>query len=72
MTLALRSLVSVFVLACASSPVRADLTVTVLGMANGGSRPVLINKDIRAAVELRADGIRVGIFPSKIGSHIPS
>lgn len=50
MTLALRSLVPVFVLACASSPARADLTVTVLGMANGGSKPVLVNKNIRVAV----------------------
>jgi hypothetical protein len=50
MTLALRSLVSVFVLACAASPVRADITVTVLGMGNGGSKPVLVNKNIRVAV----------------------
>src|ERR1039458_8291069 len=50
MTLALRSLVSVVVLATASSPVWADLTVTVLGMANGGSKPVLVNKDVRVAV----------------------
>ena len=50
MTLTLRSLVSVIVLATASSPVWADLTVTVLGMANGGSKPVLVNKDIRVAV----------------------
>jgi hypothetical protein len=50
MTLALRSLVSVVVLSTAASPVWADLTVTVVGMANGGSKPVLVNKDIRVAV----------------------
>jgi hypothetical protein len=50
LTLALRSLASVFVLATASSSVWADLTVTVLGMANGGSKPVLLNKNIRVAV----------------------
>ena len=49
-TLALRSLASVVVLTAASSPVWADITVTVLGMANGGSKPVLVNKDIRVAV----------------------
>ena len=50
LTFALRSLASVVVLAATSSPVWADLTVTVLGMANGGSRPVLVNKNIRVAV----------------------
>lgn len=50
LTFALRSLASVVVLAAASSPVWADLTVTVLGMANGGSRPVLVNKNVRVAV----------------------
>jgi hypothetical protein len=50
LTLALRSLASVIVLAAASSPVWADITVTVLGMANGGSRPVLVDRDIRVAV----------------------
>ena len=49
-TPALRSLASVVVLAAASSPVWADITVTVLGMANGGSKPVLVNKNIRVAV----------------------
>jgi len=49
-TLTLRSLASVLVLTAASSPVWADITVTVLGMANGGSRPVLVNKNIRVAV----------------------
>jgi hypothetical protein len=48
--LALRSLASVLVLAAASSPAWADITVTVSGMANGGSRPVLVNKNIRVAV----------------------
>lgn len=47
---ALCSLASVVVLAAASSPVWADITVTVLGMANGGSKPVLVNKDVRVAV----------------------
>jgi hypothetical protein len=50
LTLALRSLASVVVLAAPSSPVLADITVTVLGMANGGSRPVLVNRNIRVAV----------------------
>jgi hypothetical protein len=50
LTLVLRSFASVVVLATASSPVWADLTVTVLGMANGGSKPALVNKDIRVAV----------------------
>jgi hypothetical protein len=49
-TLALRSLASVIVLTAAWSPVWADITVTVLGMANGGSKPVLVNKDVRVAV----------------------
>jgi hypothetical protein len=49
-TPAFRLLGSVVVLAAASSPVWADITVTVLGMANGGSKPVLVNKDIRVAV----------------------
>lgn len=50
LTLALRSLAPVVVLVAASSPVWADITVTVLGMANGGSRPVLVDKNIRVAV----------------------
>ena len=50
LTLVLRSLVSVVFLTAVSSPVWADITVTVLGMANGGSTPVLVNKDIRVAV----------------------
>ena len=49
-TTALRSLVSAVVVAAAPSPAWADITVTVLGMANGGSRPVLVNKDISVAV----------------------
>ena len=44
------TLASVVVLAAVSSPVWADITVTVLGMANGGSRPVLVDKNIRVAV----------------------
>jgi hypothetical protein len=47
---AFRLLGSVVVLAAATTPVWADITVTVLGMANGGSKPVLVNKDIRVAV----------------------
>lgn len=50
LTLALRSLAPLLVLAGAAPPVWADIAVTVLGMANGGSRPVLVNKDIRVAV----------------------
>ena len=50
LTLALRSLASVIVLAAASLSAWADITVTVLGMANGGSMPVLVNKNIRVAV----------------------
>jgi hypothetical protein len=46
----LRSLASAVVLAVVSSPVWADITVTVLGMTNGGSRPVLVDKNIRVAV----------------------
>ena len=49
-TPALSLLASVVILAATSSPVWADITVTVLGMANGGSNPVLVNKDIRVAV----------------------
>jgi hypothetical protein len=50
MTFALRSLTSAVVLAATSSPVWADITVTVLGMTNGGARPVLVDKNIRVAV----------------------
>ena len=50
LTFALRSLASAVVLAATSSPVWADITVTVLGMANGGARPVLVDKNIRVAV----------------------
>lgn len=49
-TPALRLLGSVVVLAAALPPAWADITVSVLGMANGGSMPVLVNKDIRVAV----------------------
>ena len=49
-TPAFRLLGSVVVLAAASSPAWADITVTVSGMANGGSRPVLVNKNVRVAV----------------------
>jgi hypothetical protein len=49
-TPALRLLGLAVVLALSSSPVWADITVTVLGMANGGARPALVNKNIRVAV----------------------
>ena len=50
MTHDLRLLASVIIVSVASSPVWADITVTVLGMSNGGARPVLADKNIRVAV----------------------
>jgi hypothetical protein len=59
LTFAWPSLASALVLAATSSPVCADITVTVLGMANGGARPVLVDKSIRVAVGSRGKDHRI-------------